>query len=56
MSFTYMQIAIGLLGVGFGLFWLYRAFATGRALDVAGFTDRATRPVGYTGSASRGLS
>jgi len=47
MSFTYMQIAIGLFGVGFGLFWLYRAFTTGRALDVAGFSDRATRPVGF---------
>jgi hypothetical protein len=47
MSPSLMQFAIGLFGLGFGLFWLYRAFATGRALGRFGFADRATRPVGF---------
>jgi hypothetical protein len=42
-----LQLAVGLFGVGFGLFWLYRAFATGRALGRFGFADRTTQPVGF---------
>jgi hypothetical protein len=42
-----MQLAVGLFGVGFGLFWLYGAFATGRALGRFGFADRVTQPVGF---------
>jgi hypothetical protein len=42
-----LQLAVGLFGVSFGLFWLYRAFATGRALGRFGFADRATQPVGF---------
>jgi hypothetical protein len=42
-----LQLAVSLLGVGFGLFWLYRAFATGRALGRFGFADRTTQPVGF---------
>jgi hypothetical protein len=45
MSQTSVQLAVGLFGVGFGLFWLYKAFATGRALGRFGFADRATQPV-----------
>jgi hypothetical protein len=47
MSIYVIQIAIGLLGVGFGLYWPYKAFATGRALGRFGFANRATRPVGF---------
>src|SRR5215471_15526576 len=47
MSQTSVQLAVGLCGVGFGLFWLYKAFATGRALGRFGFADRTTQPVGF---------
>jgi hypothetical protein len=39
------QLTAGVFGVSFGLFWLYRAFATGRALGRFGFADRTTQPV-----------
>jgi hypothetical protein len=47
MSQTSVQVAVGLSGVGFGLFWLYRAFATGRALGRRGFADRTAQPFGF---------
>ena len=47
MSLSWTQLAIGLFGLASSLFWLYKAFATGRALGRFGFADRATRPVGF---------
>ena len=44
---TLVQLAVVLFLAGFGLFWLYRAFTTGRALGRFGFADRATRPVAF---------
>ena len=47
MSLALVQIAIGLSGVGFGLYLLYRAFTTGRTRGRFGYADRATRPVSF---------